>query len=201
MSTQTKEARINLAIKAILTANKISVRLAAKTYNVLRTTLAARLAGRISQAEIRNARHNLTLCEEESIVRCILDLDARGFPPRISGVEDVVNLLLSTRCTKRVGKHWAYRFVRRRPELKTRFSRAYDYQRALCEDPDLFNAWFRLVANMRVKYGIQDCDFYNFDETGFMMGIICSSMVVTRADRRGRGKQLQPGNREWSTAI
>ena len=188
MSTQTKEAKINLAIKAILTANKISVRLAAKTYNVPRTTLAARLTDRISQAEIRNARHNLTLYEEESIVRCILDLDARGFPPRISGVEDMANLLLSTRCTKRVGKHWAYRFVRRRPELKTRFSRAYDYQRALCEDPDLFNAWFRLVANMRAKYGIQDCDFYNFDETGFMIDVICSSMVVTRADRRGRGK-------------
>ena len=33
-------------------------------------------------------------------------------------------------------------------------------------------AWFRLVENMRGKYGIQDCDFYNFDETGFMMGMI-----------------------------
>ena len=31
-------------------------------------------------------------------------------------------------------------------------------------------------------------DFYNFDETGIMMGVICSNMVVTRADRRGRGK-------------
>ena len=80
-------------------------------------------------------------------------------------------------------------------------SRVYDFQRALCEDPDQINAWFRLVANMRTKYGIQDCDFYNFDETGFMMGVICGNMVVTRADRRGRGKQLQPGNREWATAI
>lgn len=49
---------------------------------------------------------------------------------------------------------------------------------------------------MRAKYGILD-----YDETGFMMGIIYGNMVVTRADRRGRGKQLQPGNREWATAI
>ena len=41
---------------------------------------------------------------------------------------------------------------------------------------------------MRAKYGILDCDFYNFDETGFMMGVICSSMVVTRSDRRGKAK-------------
>ena len=33
------------------------------------------------------------------------------------------------------------------------------------------------------------------------MGVICASMVVTRADRRGRGKAVQPGNREWVTAI
>ena len=63
---------------------------------------------------------------------------------------------------------------------------AYDFQRALREDPDEINVWFRLMANMRMKYGIQDCDFYNFDETGFMMGVICSSMVVTRADRHGQ---------------
>ena len=54
---------------------------------------------------------------------------------------------------------------------------------------------------MRAKYAIQEADFYNFDETGFIMGVICGSMVVTRADRRGKGKQLQPGNREWATAI
>jgi hypothetical protein len=54
---------------------------------------------------------------------------------------------------------------------------------------------------MKAKYGILDCDFYNFDETGFMIGIICSAMVVTRAGRRGRGKAVQPGNREWATAI
>ncbi len=34
-----------------------------------------------------------------------------------------------------------------------------------------------------------------------MMGVICPSMVVTRTDRRGRGKTVQPGNREWATAI
>ena len=66
---------------------------------------------------------------------------------------------------------------------------------------ELIGAWFKLVHNMRAKYGIHDCDLYNFDETGFMMGVICASMVVTRADRRGRAKAVQPGNSEWTTAI
>ena len=54
---------------------------------------------------------------------------------------------------------------------------------------------------MREKYSVLDCDFYNFDETGFIMGVIYTSIVITRADRRGRGKAIQPGNREWATAI
>ena len=134
------------------------------------------------QAEKRNARHTLTSSEEETLVRHILDLDSRGFSPRIDSVRDMANLLLATRQATPVGKLWPYNFVRRHPGLKTRFSRAYDFQRALCEDPALIDAWFRLVANMRTKYSIQDCDFYNFDETGFMMGVICSTTVVTRAD-------------------
>jgi hypothetical protein len=52
------------------------------------------------------------------------------------------------------------------------------------------------VENIRAKYGILDCDFYNFDETRFIIGIIYAIIVVTRADRRGRGKAVQPGNRE-----
>ena len=54
---------------------------------------------------------------------------------------------------------------------------------------------------MRAKYGVVDGDFYNFDETGFAIGLITPGMVVTRADRRGRAKGIQPGNREWATAI
>jgi hypothetical protein len=41
---------------------------------------------------------------------------------------------------------------------------------------------------MRAKYGILDYDFYNFDEIGFIIGVICASIVVIRANRRGKGK-------------
>ncbi|EDO02756.1 hypothetical protein SS1G_05233 [Sclerotinia sclerotiorum 1980 UF-70] len=57
-------------------------------------------------------------------------------------------------------------------------NRVYDFQRALYEDPKLIGEWFRLVSNMRAKYSILDCDFYNFDETGFMMSIIYPGIVA-----------------------
>jgi hypothetical protein len=120
---------------------------------------------------------------------------------RLSGVEDMANLLLASRDGKPVGKNWVRRFVDAQPSLKTRFNRPYDYQRALCEDPEVIGNWFRLLRNMMAKYGITDDDLYNFDETGFMMGIITASMVITRSDRHGKAKSVQPGNREWATGI
>ncbi|EDO00498.1 hypothetical protein SS1G_14368 [Sclerotinia sclerotiorum 1980 UF-70] len=51
------------------------------------------------------------------------------------------------------------------------------------------------------KYGIIDSDFYNFDETSFMISIICPEMVVTSIERNGRSKIIQSSNREWATVI
>ena len=201
MKIQTQEARVILAIEAIRSSKKISCRAAARLYNVPETTVRYRMNGRTTIADRRPKVQNLTAIEEEVVVEYILNLDSRGFPPSMGDVAAMANYILRSRNAPSVGKQWPYRFVQRREELKTRFSRAYDFQRALCEDPDAISAWFRLVNNMRAKYGITDGDFYNFDETGFMMGMICPSMVVTRSDRRGKSKAIQPGNREWATAI
>ncbi|KAL2885558.1 hypothetical protein HOO65_070020 [Ceratocystis lukuohia] len=100
-----------------------------------------------------------------------------------------------------VAKCWASNFVKRQPDLKTRFNRRYDYQRAKCEDPTIIHDWFRLVEDTIAKYGITLVDIYNFDETGFMMGLIASGMVVTGTERRGTAKSVQPGNQECVTAI
>ena len=57
------------------------------------------------------------------------------------------------------------------------------------------------MVDIKTKYRVQDCDIWNFDKTGFMMKVISSSIVVTQADRKGRHKRVQPGNKEWATAI
>jgi hypothetical protein len=42
--------------------------------------------------------------------------------------------LLAARDAGQVGVYWARNFVKRTDALTTRFNRAYDRQRALCED-------------------------------------------------------------------
>ena len=75
--------------------------------------------------------------------------------------------LLTTRGGILVGKNWPGRFVSRTEELKMAFNRAKDYQRILQEDPEVINAWFKLVRDTKTKYGVYDDDIYNFNKIGF----------------------------------
>ena len=91
--------------------------------------------------------------------------------------------------------------MKRHPELSSRFSRRYNYERAKCEDPKIIGEWFTLVQKTIFQYGIDPDDVYNFDETGFAMGLTATARVITRAEYYGRRSLLQPGNREWVTTI
>ena len=201
MLQKNDEAQVQLALQAMQNDAKLSLRAAARIYSVDHQKLSRRQRGQQSRRDIPANSRKLTDLEESVIVQYILDLDAKGFPPRLSGVEDMANRLLAERDAGRVGTRWATKFVNRHLEVTKRFNRKYDYQRAQCEDPEIIHKWFALVRNTIAKYGIQEADIYNFDETGFQMGVISTAMVVTSSERRGRAKSKQPGNREWATAI
>jgi len=137
MSKPSNESQITLAVQAIKTDPILSIRRAASIFNVPRSTLTDRMSGKRAVQDIRSAKHRLTELEESVIVTYIIDLDSRGFAPRMLDVEDMANVILATRDARRVGTRWTSNFVKRQPQLKTRLSRAYDYQRALCEDPEV----------------------------------------------------------------
>jgi len=59
----------------------------------------------------RPSATKLTQFEEKSLSLYILDLDSKGFAPRLASIEDIANYLLETHRGKRVGKLWAHRFV------------------------------------------------------------------------------------------
>jgi hypothetical protein len=195
------EADIQLAIYSIKAKQIQSEKRAASIYNIPRMTMRDRRAGKPARRDCQPNSKKLTQLEEEVIVSYILDLDRRGFAPTYEAVRDIADKLLAARGAGQVGVHWPRNLVKRTDSLTTCFNRAYDRQRALCEDPALIRSWFELVEETKAKYGICDDDVYNFDEAGFMMGKITTQLVVTGSERRGRPKSIQPGNREWVTAI
>jgi hypothetical protein len=69
------------------------------------------------------------------VIQYILELGLRGVPPLKAIVRDMADGLLRERGSKPVGKNWVDNLIKRTPELKERWSRPYDHQRAACEDP------------------------------------------------------------------
>jgi hypothetical protein len=137
-----QEGRISLAIQAIQNQEISSIALAARTYEVPRSTLRDRLTGSTERAALRANSHKLTELEEESLKKWILSIDSRGAVPRPSHVREIANLLLEARGftpPPSVGQNWVTKFVKRHPLLSSRFSRRYDYQRAKCEDPKIIS--------------------------------------------------------------
>ncbi|EED15617.1 conserved hypothetical protein [Talaromyces stipitatus ATCC 10500] len=181
-----QKGRILLAISDLQNGRILRVAQAARIYSIPRATLQDRLNGTQQRSQVRANSHKLTQCEEELLVKWILDLDKRGLPPRHSLVREMADYLLSQRGNQQVGENWVYNLVKRRPEIESKFSRKYNYERAKCEDPKIIQEYFDRVREVISDYGILPEDIYNFDETGFAMGLCATA---------------KPGNREWVTAI
>ena len=125
-------------------------------------------------------------------------MDSRGAAPRPSTVREMADLLLAARGSTpvtSVGENWVTKFVKRHPNLSSRFSKRYNFERAQCEDPKIIRDWFSLVQKTILSYGIDPDDIYNFDETGFAIGLIATAKVITRREYYGRRALLQPRNR------
>ncbi|CRL18175.1 Pogo transposase / Cenp-B / PDC2, DNA-binding HTH domain [Penicillium camemberti] len=114
-------------------------------------------------------------------------------------VREMANLLLEKRGTTpilSVGENWVTKFVKRHPLLSSRFSKRYNYDRAKCEDPKIIREWFDLVQKTILQFRIDPDDIYNFDETGFAMGLTATAKIIIRSEYYGRRPVLQPRNRE-----
>ena len=131
--------RIILAIQAMKSNASLSLRRAAAVYNVPETTLRSQRAKPSSDYNTHHNASKLQRHEEEAIIQSIRKLNARGFAPTLSYVREMANQLLAVRGGGQVGENWAYRLVRRRPEIKSQVTRQRDHQRVLCSNPAIIS--------------------------------------------------------------
>ncbi len=104
MGTSSKEARVILALQAIQNEENLSLRAAAKHYDIPYNTLRDRRASKPTRHDIPANLRNLTDLEEQTIVQYIIELSTRAFPPRLRGVEDIANHLQRKRDMPPIGQ-------------------------------------------------------------------------------------------------
>ena len=103
MELTSNQSRLLIASQALESDPNLKIREAARVYTVPRTTLTNRRNGDQAQGSANSKKRKLTKLEEEAIVQRVHELDAQGFPPRMSGVEDMAKRLLSERHAPSVG--------------------------------------------------------------------------------------------------
>lgn len=81
--------------------------------------------------------------------------------------------------TATLGINWPYKFIKCHPELCTQYTRQITYQHAKQEDPKVLIPWFQTVQAAIEEHSIYKDDIWNFDETGFAIGLCSTSKVVT----------------------
>ena len=92
-----KEAQIQLAIQALKQDATLSIYHAAATYNVLERTLRRQRAGTPYRRDRKPNSIALRGLEEVAIVRHIINIVNKGYPPQLANIEDIANSLLTSR--------------------------------------------------------------------------------------------------------
>jgi hypothetical protein len=121
------EADLQLALSNICSQRVQSQRRAATIYSVPQRTISHRRNGKRPQRNYKPNSKRLTKLEEEVILQGVLEYSIRSLPVSKADVRDMADRLLRERAGKPVGKNWVDNFIKRTPELRTRWSRPYDY--------------------------------------------------------------------------
>ncbi|KAG0153305.1 hypothetical protein PDIDSM_5155 [Penicillium digitatum] len=86
--------------------------------------------------------------------------------------------------TPQIGAHWLPRFLKRHPEYYVRRRRSLDIERATALDKSVVERWFKDYKQVITEFGICQQDIYNFDETGFQIGVGRDQFIITRHPKR-----------------
>ncbi|RAL68365.1 hypothetical protein DID88_007096 [Monilinia fructigena] len=128
------EEKIQNAIIALQLKEFKSIRKAAEYFEVPKSTLIARVAGRKSHTQSHEMAQILSNAEENTLVRWISRLTITGFPATpmlVKEMADEIRLRRVQVASSRIptsteilpiGHEWIYRFQKRHPELKTCYS-------------------------------------------------------------------------------
>jgi hypothetical protein len=140
--------------------------------------------------------------QELALREYLKKLDEMGIPARLHIIEQAAMTLLRQDCDapSQLGPQWGKRWLDRQPDLFKVKRKPIPIARKNAHDLELLMGHFTLYNKVVSKYGILPDDQWNFDETGFRMGIARSDYVVTM-DVTRRIYSKCPDNRESMTAI
>ena len=196
-------------VRELLTEHKdgerLNVAAKARELGVYKDRLYRRIKGVGPRTTRKPVNHKLSAVQEASLLRYILSLDEIGHTIRYDQISSLANAILAEDHTNNdsassVDHHWARRFLNRHPELYKVKQKPLELERKLVHDSGVLLDWFERFRQLRERYSVQNENIWNFDETGFRIGVGKSQWIVT-ASRKNRHYLPSDNNRDYVTVI
>ena len=117
-------------------------------------------------------------------------MDEIGIPARYRQIRSYANAILArahqntSTPAPMISPMWTSRFLKRHPEYLIRKQKTRDVKQKQAYDINDLRNWFDRFQQIRDEKGILPRDTYNFDETGFRIGVGRDQWVVTRVSKR-----------------
>ena len=167
---------------AILAVQKgMSIRNAAASYNIPKSTLGDRMSGGVVPGSTSGPPAYLTSEEEEQLVKFLTGCASIGYARSKKEVMALVSRVIEGK-----GKHveisngWWESFKKRNPKLILRLASPLSYVRAIASDRDTLDCYYNLLEKTLLENGLLEnpCNIFNCDETGMPLDSTGLRIVV-----------------------
>ena len=102
---------------------------------------------------------------------------------------------------KKVSTNQVTSFLKWNLDIQVKFTRYLTYYCALYENLVIISGFFDCLLQHKQEYKIANKDIYNFNETGFQIGIAIIAKVIYSSDYLEKPSLIQLGNREQMIMV
>ncbi len=204
MSTRAdKEQRIQAALGDVQASGlnsqglpKLSIREAARRYDIPHQTLTARYNGCQSRQQAHAHQQSLSPVHEQVLKDWIKSLGRRGIPVSPGSLTQYASVISGTPISER----WTRNFRKRHPDIKARWTTSLECCRAKALNRTQVSKFFQILKDVVMEFDILPSNIYNMDKKGVQLGIGKRTLALVDRDQKTI-HQIENGDRELVTVI
>ncbi|KAJ5835639.1 hypothetical protein N7447_001665 [Penicillium robsamsonii] len=185
ISSEKEEILLSNALEAYKSGQFNSIQAAASHFGVSKWKLRNRKDGRTNGKGRIATKKALDPSQEASLIRWIELLNSVYTPPTALDIEGAANRILQ-HCgsDRQVSKMYGYQFIARLPpHITLRTQKPMEKARIEAELHGELVHWYKVFGQFLKKNKIQAHELYNWDETGFQLGIGTKENVASTRER------------------
>jgi hypothetical protein len=201
-----EERRIALALTEFSESLQPNLNALAQKYDVPIHRLRRRAVGKASKTTCPKTNQKLTPEQLRALELYIKRLDALGQPPLLPiwrSATEFIQKKTSSPGTilKPLGHDFFKRYEAANTHIKKMKQKPKELNRVVSQEREVIIEYFRKYEDICRMHGILPCDQYNFDETGFSIGVGGQQYVVTMDLAKKCAESPSDSNRDHVSLV